>query len=545
MRFCVGFPALLLLLLLLAGCGGGSSDDESTTVIKVGIGGEPRDLDPHTISGTPAMAVINSLMEGLVTYHPTDDSIPYPGLAERWEQSEDGRTWRFFLRKNARWSNGDPVLASDFVYSWRRVLHPDLGNEYADWLYIIQGAEAWHRGHLTDFSKVGMYAESDRVFTVVLKEPVANFLKILLNHTFLAVHPETIEAHGGPGVRQSGWTRPEHYVSNGPYRLVKWNPNSVIRVERNPHYWDAAAVRTDAFEFYPISDENTELRAFESGQLHVTNSVPVNLRTHYAETQPEKIRFDPYAGVYFYRLNTTRPPLDDVRVRKALSLSIDRSQIINRLLKGGERIATAMVPAGIGGYEPPARETYAPAKARELLAQAGFEGGKDFPVLELLFNTSDNHRKIAEAIQHMWLKELGIEVTLTNKEWMVYLNTVRNMQYDISRAGWIGNLYPYSFLRTLQSFSPNNDTGYNDPLYDELLLHSTRTLDREQRHELVRRAEKRMLEAEPIIPLYWYTNVFLIDPRVHNWTSKLVNQRPYKFVYLEAEAPAEDPAGSR
>lgn len=525
---------LFTLVVFLSGCGGGNSERGGpSAVLKIGIGGEPRDLDPHTVSGTPEVTVILSLMEGLLAYHPTDDMIPYPGIAERWEQSADGRTWRFFLRPDARWSNGDPVTASDFVYAWRRVLHPDLGNEYADWLYMIQGAEAWHRGHLTDFSKVGIQAESDRIFTVVLHEPVANFLKILLNHSFLPVHPETIEAHGGPGVRQSGWTRPAHYVSNGPYQLVEWKPNSVIRVERNPHYWDAASVRTDSIEFYPISDENTELRAFESGQLHVTNSVPVNLRPHYRKTQPEKIRFDPYAGVYFYRLNTTRAPLDDVRVRKALSLSINRQQIIESLLRGGERLATAMVPEGIGGYEPPVRETHHPERARALLAEAGFPGGEGFPVLELLFNTSDNHRKIAEAIQHMWLKELGIEVTLTNKEWMVYLNTTRNMQYDIARAGWIGNLYPYSFLRTLQSFSPNNDTGYNDPLYDELLLRSTHALDRETRHALIRQAEERMLEAEPIIPIYWYTNVYLIDPRVRNWTPKLVNQRPLKFVYLD------------
>jgi len=520
-------------LLFLNGCGGGTFSDNPASPLKVGIGGEPRDLDPHTVSGIPEVTVILSLMEGLLAYHPTDDTLPYPGIAERWEQSEDGRTWRFFLRSNARWSNGDPVTASDFVYSWRRVLHPDLGNEYVDWLYMIEGAEAWNRGRLDSFSKVGIKAESDLVFTVVLKEPVADFLKILLNHSFLPVHRPTIEAHGGPGVRQSGWTRPEHYVSNGPYRLVKWIPNSVIRVERNPHYWDAASVRTDAFAFYPINDENTELRAFESGQLHVTNSVPVNLRQHYRQTQPEKIRFDPYAGVYYLRLNTTRPPLDDPRVRRALSLSIDRGQIINNLLKGGERVATGMVPAGLGGYQPPDRETYNPDRARMLLAEAGFPGGEGFPVRELLFNTSDNHRKIAEAIQHMWRRELGIDITLTNKEWMVYLNTSQSMQYDIARAGWIGNLYPYSFLRTLHSFSPNNETGYDDPYFDELLLRSTHTLDQAARHELIYQAEKRMLEAEPIIPLYWYTNVFLIDPRVRNWSPKLVNQRPLKFVYLE------------
>jgi oligopeptide transport system substrate-binding protein len=520
-----------LLCLFFAGCGGGrSSGDE--TVIRIGNGGEPRDLDPHTVTGVPEVSIILTLLEGLVAYHPTNDEIPYPGIAERWEVSEDGRTWRFFLRE-ANWSNGDPLTAHDFVYGWRRVLEPALGNEYTDWMYMIEGAEAFHKGEIDDITKVGIRAESDHIFTVVLREPTADFLKMLLNHTFLPVHKPTIEAHGGPGVRQSGWTQPGSFVGNGPYNLVEWKPNSVIRVERNPYYWDAESVRTDVFEFYPIDDVNTEMRAFESGQLHVTGSLPANMRTYYKENFPEKIRFDPFAGVYFYRINTTRPPVDDVRVRKALSLTIDRELIISQLLKGNERVATSYIPRGTGGYEFPGRETYNPDKARTLLAEAGYPGGEGFPEIELLFNTSDNHRKIAEAIQNMWRNDLGIDITLTNMEWKVYLDTTKDMQYDIARAGWIANLYPYSFLRIFLSYSPNNDTGFANPEYDRLLEESTHTLDQEKRYELVRRAEEIFMEVEPVIPIYWYTNVFLIDPRVREWTSKLVNQRPMKFIYLE------------
>ena len=521
----------LPLLLLIAGCGG--RPDLPGNTLRLGNGGEPRDLDPHTVTGVPEVDIIQALMEGLVTYHPTDDEIPYAGVAEGWECSPDGRTWRFFIRQNARWSNGDPLTAGDFVYSWRRVLHPGLGNEYADWMYMIVGAEAYHKGEMDDISQVAIEAEDEKTFKVVLREPTADFLKMLLNHTFLPVHPPTIEAHGGPGVRSSGWTQPESYIGNGPYRLVEWKPNSIIRVERNPHYWDAENVRMEAIEFYPIDDVNTELRAFESGQLHKTNTVPVNLRAHYEENFPGKIRFDPYAGVYFYRVNTTRPPLDDVRVRKALSLSIDRRQISERIVKGHERVATAYVPAGIGGYEPPEMIRHDPEAARRLLAEAGYPGGAGFPAVSLLFNTSDNHRKIAEAIQNMWRNELGIDVTLTNQEWKVYLNTTKEMQYDIARAGWIGNLYPFSFLRILLSFSPNNDTGFDDPVYDRLLMESTHELDQERRYKLVHEAEKRLLAMEPVIPLYWYTNVYLLDPRVRNWAPKLVDQRPLKFVYLE------------
>lgn len=524
------FVLLVALAICFSGCTGPS--EEQGNVLRIGNGGEPRDLDPHTITGSPEAKIVFSLMEGLLAYHPTDDSIPYPGVAERWEVSDDGTTWRFYLRE-AKWSNGDPLTAEDFVYSWRRILHPSLGNEYADWMYMIKGAEAYHKGEVSNLDEVAIVAESDRVLRVELVHPVANFLKMLLNHTFLPVHKPTIEAHGGPGLRQSGWTQPETYVSNGAFVLKKWEPNSVIRIERNPHYWDAESVRMNAIEWYPIDDPNTELRAFESGQLHVTTTVPVNQRNNYRKNFPDKIRFDAYAGVYFYRLNTLRAPLDDVRVRKALSLAIDRELIIRNLLQGNERVATSYAPGGIGGYDPPPREVYNPDKARALLAEAGYPEGNGFPEVELLFNTSDNHRKIAEAIQNMWRTELGVDISLTNQEWKVYLDTTKEMQYDIARAGWIGNLYPYSFMRTLLSYSPNNDTGFANTEYDALLEQSARTMDREKRHDLVRRAEEIMLAEEPVIPLYWYTNVYLINPRVKNWTAKLVDQRPMKFVYLE------------
>lgn len=517
----------------MTGCGGPAAGEDG--IIRVGNGGEPRDLDPHTVTGTPEVQIILTLLEGLVAYHPTNDEFPYPGIAESWDTSEDGRIWNFHLRE-AKWSNGDPLTAADFVYSWKRVLHPQLGNEYADWMYMIKGAEDYHKGVLDDFSKVGLRAVDDHTFRVELNEPVAEFLKMLLNQTFLPVHPPTIEAHGGPGVRSSGWTQPDSYVGNGPYVLKRWDPDSVIRVERNPYYWDAESVMMDGFEFYPINDENTELRAFESGQLHVTNSCPVNMRGHYRENFPDKIRFDPFAGIYFYRINTTRAPLDDVRVRKALSLAIDREQIIRRMLQGNERVATSYAPEGIGGYVYGERQVYNPDRARQLLAEAGYPEGKGFPPVELLFNTSDNHRKIAEAIQNMWRSELGVDIILTNQEWKVYLNTTQDLQYDIARAGWIGNLYPYSFLRTMFSYSPNNETGFNDPEYDALLEQSANTMDQEKRFELVRQAETRLLDAEPVIPLYWYTNVFLIDPRVKNWNPKLVDQRPLKLVYLENES---------
>lgn len=523
--------ATLFLTTLFSACVKESTVEDG--VLRLGNGGEPRDLDPHTVTGVPEVTIISALMEGLVTFHPETDQIPYPGVAESWEVSEDGRTWTFRLRENARWSNGDPVTADDFVYGWHRVLMPELGNEYADWMYIIKGAEAFHKGENSDPDSVGIRAPDPRTLVVELRQPVAEFLQVLLNHTFSAVHRPTIEAHGGPGVRSSGWTSPDSYVGNGAFRLVKWEPNSVIRVEPNPYYWDAGAVRLKAIEFYPIEDENTELRAFESGQLDVTSSVPVGMRDHYAQNYPEQIRFDPYAGVYYLKLNTTHSPLEDVRVREALSLSIDRKRIVESILRGGERVAYGFVPAGLSGYEPEKRTVYDPERARELLAEAGYPAGEGFPVVEYLYNTSDNHRKIAEAIQGMWREELGVDISLANKEWKVYLDTTNNMNYDISRAGWVGSLYPFSFLQNLLSVSANNETGYKDPEYDSLLYGSIGEFDAETRYAMLREAESRMLNSFPVVPLYWYTNTYLINPRVRNWNPKLVDQRPFKLVYLE------------
>lgn len=527
-------PALACLSLIV-GC-----SDRSTTsndnILRLGNGGEPPDIDPHTVAGNPEVRIISSLFEGLVTYHPENDDIPYPGVAREWSMSADGRSWDFFLREDARWSNGDPVTAADFVFSWKRVLTASLGNDYVDWFYMIAGAEDYHLGRIEDFAQVGVEAIDPHHLRIRLREPVADFLKILLNHSFLPVHPPTVTASGGDKRRASGWTQPATIVGNGAFVLKEWIPNSVIRVSRNPHYWDRQTVQLDGIEFIPIADENTEYRAFRSGQLHVTQSAPVNLRARYRERNPDQIRFDPFAAVYYYSFNTTRAPFDDPRVRHALSLAIDREQIVRRLLEGGERAATGIIPDGIGGYASPGRVLYDPQRARALLAAAGYPAGEGFPRAELLFNTSDNHRKLAEAVQSMWRGTLGIDVSLTNKEWKVYLDARQKLNFSVARAGWVGSLYSRSFLRNFQSHSPNNQTGWANPRYDELFREAEITIDPARHLELVRAAEDILMEELPLTPLYWYTNVYFIHPRVENWHPKLIDQRPFKHIRLR---PAE------
>lgn len=522
----------LILIIGLAGCSKNLSDQDEG-ILRLGNGGEPRDLDPHIVTGSPEVNILHALFEGLITYpreHPGD---PEPGVAEHWRMSEDGLVWTFHLRKNARWSNGESVTAEDFVYSWRRSIEPNLVSEYADWKFIIEGAEDYFNGVHSDFERVGLRAIDPHTFEITLVAPTADFLLILLHHSFLPVHPGTIEAYGEIDMRFSGWTQPGRHVGNGPFKLKEWRPNTYLEVERNPHYWDAETVGLNGMRFYPISDENTEERAFRTGQLHITNTVPAGLRERYLKERPDQIRLDPLSAVYFYRIQSERAHLNDVRVRKALSMAIDRERLVKFVTRGGERAAYALVPDPTGDYHPPeGLIEYNPKRARELLAEAGYADGQGITGLELLYNTSDNHRRLAEAVQQMWRNELGIAVNLVNQEWQVFLNATQSMNYDISRGGWVGNLFPLTFLRIYQSDNPNNQTGFRSDRYDMLIETARHTLDDETRFAKLREAEQILLESAVVIPIYWYTNPFLIQPNVKNWNPHPVDLRPYKYVKL-------------
>jgi oligopeptide transport system substrate-binding protein len=527
--------------LILGGCGPsdpGARRLNTTEANEQGIllynnGTEPQALDPQAVSGVPGVRILNALFQGLAAYPFETGGKPRPGAAERWEVSPDGTRWTFFLRPDGRWSNGDLVKASDFIFAWKRALTPSLRCDYVDWFFMIEGAEAFHRGEIP-FEKVGLRAIDDLTLEIQLKAPTANVLEMLMWNPFLPVHEASVRAAGDPGAPNTGWTRPGKLVGNGPFQLVEWSPHVRIRVERNPHYWNAAEVKLNGIQFFPIDDERTSARAFESGLAHLTSTVPVNLRETYQREHPERIRFDDYAGIYYYRINTTREALSDPRVRHALSLALNREAITRQITRGGERPAFGYTPLGIAEYETPQPLRYDPKQARALLAEAGYPGGRGFPRLELLFNTSDNHRTIAEAVQAMWRDELQIDVQLQNMEWKTYLDTTQELNYDIARAGWIGSNFVNSFLRNYETASPNNETGYSDPVYDSLLEKARQTLDREARQAVFRAAEERLLEALPIIPIYWYKNIFFIDPAVQGWNPHLNDYRPYDYVFLEA-----------
>jgi oligopeptide transport system substrate-binding protein len=291
-----------------------------------------------------------------------------------------------------------------------------------------------------------------------------------------------------------------------------------------------------AIHFYPIDSVEAEERAFRAGQLHITDALPIGKIDAYRRDAPQFLRIDPYLGTYFYRLNVRRPPLDDPRIRRALSLAVDRREIVASILRGSQTEARAFTPPGLGGYVPPPGRPADFEEARRLLAQAGHPGGKGLPPLELLYNNSENHRAIAEAIQEMWRRELGIEVRLANEEEKVVLEARRNGDFQILRSAWIADYAdPESFLDIWRTNDGNNDTGWSSPKYDALLAEAEQSADPVARQNLWRRAEQKLLDDAPIIPIYHYTHVFLIQPSVHGWHPTLLDHHPYKDVWLEPQ----------
>jgi oligopeptide transport system substrate-binding protein len=535
------FPSLLLALAALLPATGCLRRESAVQrgnreqVLHRGLGYEITGLDPQLAAGIGEGNVLAGLFEGLVSEDP-HDLHPIPGVAERWEVSPDGLVYRFFLRADARWSNGQPVTAQDFVDAWRRILTPSLGSEIADLLHVLQGAEAFHRGLTKDFTQVGAVASSPRELRVTLDHPTANFLAQLTHWAWSPVYLPAIAAEGPVYERGNRWARPGHLVGNGPFVLKSWDSDRRIVVEKSPTYWDAARVRLQAIDFYSIDSLEAEERAFRAGQLHVTDALPDAKVDTYRREAPQFLRIDPYLGTYYYAFNLRRPYLNDARIRRALALAVDRGVIVEKLLRGGQIPATAFTPPGLDGYVPAAGVATDFAEARRLLAEAGYPGGKGLPPFELLFNNSENHRLLAEAVQEMWRRELGIEVRLSNQELKVVLASRQSGDFEIVRGSWIADYAdPASFLDVWRSHNGNNYTGWSDSEYDSLLFAAERTADPAARAALWQKAEALLLQAVPIIPIYHYTHIFLIQPSVHGWFPTPLDHHPYKYVWLEAD----------
>lgn len=502
-------------------------------ILHVGNGTDPQDLDPHITTGEPEHKVMMALFEGLVTENP-GDLKPNPGVAERWEISPDGTVYTFYLRTNSFWSNGDRVTAHDFVASFERMLTPALGAKYAAMLYPLKNGEAFNTGKITDFSEVGAKALDDFTLQLTLHSPTPYFLSLLMHNSWFPVHLPTIRKHGSVFDRANRWSLPENFVGNGAFRLAEWKINSHVRVVKNSNYWDAANVKLREIYFYPTENQDAEERAFRAGMLHIAKDVPQMKIEVYKKNRPEVFRAEPILSIYFYRINVTKPPLNDKRVRKALALAIDRDLIVRRVTRGGQLPALHFTPPGISGYAPRARISGGPDEARRLLAEAGFPEGKGFPPINILFNTHEGHKAIAEAIQQMWAKELGIPVTLRNEEWKVFLRTTEKLDYQIARAGWGGDYPdPNTFLELAVTDNGNNETGWSNAEYDRLIAEAARTANPEERMELFQRAEAILLDEVPFLPIYFYTRPTLVHTAVRNFLPNVLDLHQWKHVYLE------------
>ena len=504
-------------------------------IFHFGNGSEPQGIDPHIVIGVPEHHILISLCEGLTIPNPFDDEN-LPGAAESWTVSDDGKIYVFKLRKNGRWSNGDPVTADDFVWSWQRILTASLGSQYPDMLYYLEGAQEYHTGETDDFTTVGVKALDSHTLEVKLKAPTPFFTGLLSHYSTWPVHKETVLKYGTIDDRNGEWTRPGNFVCNGAFNLKSWELNSKIVVEKNPMYWDASRVQLNEIHYYPVSNVMTEDRMFRAGQLHVTSTLPSQKCPVYIEEGNPDLRIDPYMGTYFYRLNTTNPYLNDVKVRKALAYSIDRKLIVEKVTKCGQIPAYSFTPPGSNGYEPTTSIPFDPELARELLAEAGYDSENQFPKLEILFNTNEDHRKVALAIQQMWQQNLGIEVELVNQDWKVYLSREMVGDFQVSRAGWIGDYEdPNTFLDLMRPNRGNNKTGWENETYDALVAKANSTNDQDLRYQLLDEAEQILIENMPIIPLYTYVRSYQLSSDVKGYNPHILDHHHPKFIYLDRD----------
>ena len=529
----------IVLVLTGAGCGKRITRvdvGDQEQILHLANGSEPEDLDPQITTGVTEDNIIRAMLEGLVAEDPID-LHPVPGMAERWDISPDGKIYTFHLRANAKWSNGEPVTAQDFVRSYHRALTPELANEYKDMFFYVVNAEKFYKKEITNFDEVGFKALDERTFQISLHHPTSYFLSLLNHHSWFPIHIPTVEKHGQLYQRGNHWTRPENYVGNGPFILSQWKVNSVIVVKKNPFYWDADKVRLKEIRFYPLERLDTEERAFRSKQVHKTNKIPLTKIDYYKEHYPDLLKRAAYLGTYFYMLNTTNGAFRDKRVRQALSMSIDRESLVKNVSRNGELAAFSLVPPQTAGYTSENKITFDIPGAKKLLTEAGYPDGVGFPKSELLYNTLESHKIIAEALQQMWKKNLGIDITLRNEEWKVYLDSRKLGKFDLFRYGWIADYVdPNAFLDMWLSYGGNNNSGWANKEYDNLIEEAGKTIDTTARFKIFQKAEALLLDEAPIIPIYHYTTGYLLRPSVKNWNLTILDHQAYKYVYLEPES---------
>lgn len=532
---------LLPALLCLAGCQRETQVEKANRegILIFGNSNEPKGLDPQVVTGVLESNILRALFEGLVSDHPSDDAAIVPGGAETLEPDATATVWTARLRPNAKWSDGTPVTARDYAFSYERILTPEFGAKYAEMLYFLKGADRFNKGETKDFSTVGVEVIDDLTLRLTLRGPTPYFPQVLKHYTWNPVPRHVVLKHGTMTQKGNPWSKLGKIVSNGPYQLKSWRRNDHLEVERNPHYWGAADVTLNGVRFLPITNSYTEARMFRDGQIHTTYTAPPEIVDLMLKENPKVLRQEPYVGTLFIRCNTTRKPLDDVRVRRALSLSFNQQEICDKILRG-YKPAYGMTPP-MAGYDTPHAVTFNPEEARRLMTEAGFPAdakGKrpDFPRLKYLLASRETAATTAQAIQAMWRKELGIEVEIENKEWTAYLAAMQELDYDLAGSGWIGDfLDPLTFLEMWSDGNGNNLTGWSNPKFEELLKQSHQEADPVKRYAILREAETIMTAEAPVLLTAWYARNYLLDPSVEGWYPLLLDNHPFDSIRLRTK----------
>lgn len=537
------FVRVMLGVLLggLAACGDRDSSAAIAArqgILLLGNNTEIQSLDPHKATAVADGKVISTLLEGLVRPDARDSGAVMPGVAETWEKSSDARVWVFHLRESV-WSDGHPVTSRDFAYAYHRLLHPRFGGRYAEMLFPLHGARSFNRGEV-EWEQVGVRTPDDRTLVLELEAPEPQFLRRLLHFTWFPLPAHHVEKMGGMLDRRSLWSRVENWVGNGAYVLHEHRLNDFLSVVPNSRYWRANEVRNRGIHFLPIVNGYTETRMFFGGKLHISNNVPPEMLDYARRRSPQEFCRDAYYCTIFYRLNTARPPLDDARVRRALSLAVDREALVQRVVRGAGRVAygftqpTADYAGAADADVQNMTQSQREQMAQDLLAQAGFPEGQGFPTLQIMTTSRDVQRVMAESIQAMWARVLGVRVEIRSCEWTAYKAAQQNGEYDISSCSWSGDfLDPATFVELWQSDAGNNCTGWGSPTCDAQLAAARQAANPQDRLDHLAAAEREMLRACPIIPLYWSERTYMKSARVSGWYPLLLDNHPLDAVEVK------------
>ncbi|HVU26008.1 MAG TPA: peptide ABC transporter substrate-binding protein [Opitutus sp.] len=512
-----------------------AAEGRRTRTLLIGNQNEPATLDPQLVDAYTDDIILAALFEGL-TVIDERTSKPLPGVAERWDVTPDGLTYTFHLRADARWSNGDPVTAGDFAFSFQRILTPAFGANYSYMLWPIKNAEAFNKGKIPDFSAVGIQVLDDHTLRLHLERPTPYLPALATHNTWMPVHRANLEKYGRIDDRANPWSLPGHLVSNGAFTLSEWSPNARVVVTKNPDYWDAAHTWLNRVIFFPTENADTEERNYRAGQLHITYDVPKSKIPAYRAQSPSPLRVDPLFNLIYLNFNVTKPPFTDARVRRAFALAVDRETLSHDVLFGAYAPAHSIVPPDCGGYTSRAGVPTDYDEARRLLAEAGFPGGKGFPTIPVQVLNDEAEPRIMETLQAAWQRELGIRITIEPYEQKTWLQNQRTLSHTLGVLGWTADFAdPITFLDLFRSGNGNNWTGWADPAYDALLDRAANTADPQARFEIFQKAEAYILQAAPVAPLFYHTRTYLMKPYVQGWPPSPIGLHRFQLVHFDSQ----------